>query len=217
MEDFTADANEFTLNLNPEENLNATITKVTDANGCEATLDIALTVNVIGETPLTLVGDLNPDAYYTPISTYTLEEDVPAIWNMNPADAGSMVPANDGKSIDITWAQGFKGNVVLTATPNIGCEVEGTSFSIEVKNSTDVAENAIDAAIFPNPTNGNVTIKAEAMQRIIIANTLGQIVFDAEFEGDETQLNLSQFGTGLFTIRIITANGIGTQQVTVVR
>lgn len=217
MDDFTADANEFTLNLNPEEDINATITKVTDANGCETPLDITLTVNVITDGSLTLIGDLNPDAYYTPTSTYTLEENIPATWTMNPTDAGSLVPANDGKSVDITWTNGFKGNVSLTATPNIGCEAEGTTFEIIVKNSTSVNENAVEAAIYPNPTNGNVTIKADNMQRIIIANSLGQIVYDAELDGSETSLNMSQFGVGMFTIRVITANGIGTRQVTVVR
>ena len=217
MDDFTADANEITLNLNPEESFNATLTKITDANGCETSLDITLTVNVISETPLTLVGDLNPDAYYTPTSTYTLEEDIPAVWTMNPADAGSMVPANDGKSVSITWTTGFKGNVTLTATPDLGCEMDGTTLDILVTNSTSVNENAIKAAIYPNPTNGNVTIKADNMQRIIIANTLGQIVYDAEIDGNETMLNMSQFGAGLFTIHVITANGIGTRQVTVVR
>ena len=217
MDDFTADANEFTLNLNPEEDINATITKVTDANGCETPLDITLTVNVITDGSLTLIGDLNPDAYYTPTSTYTLEENIPATWTMNPTDAGSLVPANDGNSVDITWTNGFKGNVSLTATPNIGCEAEGTTFEIIVKNSTSVNENAVEAAIYPNPTNGNVTIKADNMQRIIIANSLGQIVYDAELDGSETSLNMSQFGVGMFTIRVITANGIGTRQVTVVR
>lgn len=217
MNDFTADANEFTLNLNPEESLNATLTKVTDGNGCETSLEIALNVNVIGETPLTFAGDINPDAYVTPTSTYSIVEDIPAVWSINPENAGTIVPADGGKSISITWTTGFKGEVTLIATPDLGCELESSTLEIFVKNSTSVNENMINATIFPNPTNGNVTIKADNMQRIIIANTLGQIVYDAEPDTNETILNMAQFGAGLFTIKVITANGIGTQQVTVVR
>ena len=217
MDDFTADANQFTLNLNPEDDINATITKVTDGNGCETSLEIALNVNVIGETPLTFAGDINPDAYVTPTSTYSIVEDIPAVWSINPENAGTIVPADGGKSISITWTTGFKGEVTLIATPDLGCELESSTLEIFVKNSTSVNENMINATIFPNPTNGNVTIKADNMQRIIIANTLGQIVYDAEPDTNETILNMAQFGAGLFTIKVITANGIGTQQVTVVR
>lgn len=61
-------------------------------------------------------------------------------------------------------------------------------------------------SLYPNPTNGIITIEANEMRHITVFNTLGQVVFDTEVDGDRKLLNMEQYGTGVFFIRIETAN-----------
>ena len=81
---------------------------------------------------------------------------------------------------------------------------------------TSVAENG-EIALYPNPTNGNITIQAQNMNRITVVSVLGQVVYDAEVEGDQQIINMAQFNAGVYMVRIATENGVSTQRVTVVK
>ena len=153
----------------------------------------------------------------TPTTTYTIANDVMVGFSIEPEEAGTLLPANDGKSVVVTWSNTYKGEVVLTATPTAECNNGIGTFDIKVKNSTDVNEYNINANLYPNPTNGNVTIEAEGMQRLTVVNELGQVVYDAEVNNDTETLNMSQFGVGVFMIRIYTENGVGVKRVSVIR
>ena len=218
IDNFTAENDSYTLTLTPTTNVNANITKVTDGNGCEATLDQIIAITVIEKAAAPEIsGDANLDVRLTPTSTYTITNDVMVGYSIEPAEAGTLIPANDGKSVVVTWSDTYKGQVVLTATPTAECNNGPSSFSITVTNSTGVNEWSVNASLYPNPTNGSITIEAEAMQRLTVVNELGQVVYDAEVNSDTETLNMSQFGAGIFIIRIHTENGVGTQRVTVIR
>ena len=218
MEGFIAESNEYSINILPTEDLNAMLTKVTDATGCETLLEQAInvTVNPIAEVP-EISGDNDLDVRLTPTTTYTISNDVMVGFNIEPEEAGTLTPANDGKSVVVTWSETFKGDVVLTAAPVSECNNGLGTMNISVKNSTDVNEFGIHASLFPNPTNGNVTIQADGMQRLTVVNELGQVVYDAEVNDSTTILNMSQFGVGVFMIRIYGENGMSVKRVTVVR
>ena len=79
-----------------------------------------------------------------------------------------------------------------------------------------VAENG-EIALYPNPTNGNITIQAQNMNRITVVSVLGQVVYDAEIDGSEYHINMAQFNAGVYMVRIATENGVSTQRVTVVK
>ena len=218
MEGFTAESDNYTLNLTPDASINATLTKVTDANGCETILEqaINLVVNPVAAQP-EISGDAELDVRLTPTTTYTVSNDVEVGFSIEPEEAGTMVPANDGKSVVVTWSETYKGDVVLTATPVSECNNGEGTLNILVKNSTDVNEFGVKANLYPNPTNGNVTIEAEGMQRLTVVNELGQVVYDAEVSNDTETLNMSQFGSGVYMIRIYTENGMGVKRVSVIR
>ena len=80
-----------------------------------------------------------------------------------------------------------------------------------------IDENSNITAIYPNPTDGNVTIQAKGMTHITVANSLGQVVYDADVNADMTQLNLGQFKAGLYIVRINSEVGVTTERVTVVK
>ena len=103
-----------------------------------------------------------------------------------------------------------------------GCESEPAASEANpannyvIVNVTSVAENG-EVALYPNPTNGNITIQAQNMNRITVVSVLGQVVYDAEVEGDSQIINMAQFNAGVYMVRIATENGVSTQRVTVVK
>ena len=218
MDGFTVESNSYSMTLTPQFMTAIGLTKVTDANGCsiEPMQIIAIEVNPMMEIP-EITGEAELDVRLTPTSTYTIANDVEVGFSIEPEEAGTLVPANDSKSVMVTWSNTYKGRVMLTATPAAECNNGTGTFYINVKNSTGVNEYGIKADIFPNPTNGNVTIEAEGMQRLTVVNELGQVVYDTEVNDSTTILNMSQFGAGMYMVRIYTANGVGTKRVSVIK
>ena len=105
-----------------------------------------------------------------------------------------------------------------------GCE------SVPAMNADDLTQNYVlisvsvglneqsdEVALFPNPTKGNVTIQASGMNHITVVSVLGQVVFDAEVNGNEYTLNMAQFNAGMYRVRIHTANGLTVKRVTVMQ
>ena len=45
------------------------------------------------------------------------------------------------------------------------------------------------------------------MNRIAVVSILGQVVYDAEIDGDEYHINMAQFNAGVYLVRIVTENG----------
>ena len=217
-DDFTTEDYSYTLNLTPTESSIIVVTSVNDANGCENFVVSPIYINVTPRAAQPEIsGDAELDVRLTPTTTYTVSNDVEVGFSIEPEEAGTLVPANDGKSVVVTWSETYKGDAVLTATPVSECNNGEGTLHILVKNSTDVNEFGVKASLYPNPTNGNVTIEAEGMQRLTVVNELGQVVYDAEVSNDTETLNMSQFGAGVYMIRIYTANGMGVKRVSVIR
>ena len=80
---------------------------------------------------------------------------------------------------------------------------------------TGIGEHSFDVALFPNPTKSNVTIQAKNMHRITVVSVLGQVVYDTELNADEYILNMAQFNTGMYMVRIFTDEGVAVKRVTV--
>lgn len=76
--------------------------------------------------------------------------------------------------------------------------------------------NSGGVALFPNPTRGNVTIEAASMSRVIVTNLLGEVFFEWEVDADTFVLNMSQFNSSIYLIRIHTENGEVVKRVVVI-
>ena len=86
----------------------------------------------------------------------------------------------------------------------------------ELADVTGIDEQLADGvAIYPNPTSGEVTIKADSMSRVIIVDMLGRKVYDQAVEGDEKTLNLSSFGSGVYLVNITTEKGVVNRRIVV--
>ncbi|NOU48397.1 MAG: T9SS type A sorting domain-containing protein, partial [Bacteroidales bacterium] len=84
---------------------------------------------------------------------------------------------------------------------------------------TDVASNEANVTrMYPNPANESVTIESSKMNRIIVMNTVGQVVYDVMANGaNKVSLNTVNYEAGVYVVRIEAAEGTVTRRVTVVR
>ena len=72
-------------------------------------------------------------------------------------------------------------------------------------------------ALYPNPTRGDLTIRAEGMRHVSVFDLLGQKVYEAETEADEHCADLSPLPAGLYLVRVSTDSGVIVQRVTLAR
>lgn len=69
--------------------------------------------------------------------------------------------------------------------------------------------NNLSISVYPNPTANYCTIAHSngIINTVMVYNAYGQLVYNASVNGSSTTLNLSQWATGNYTVRIITSNG----------
>ena len=69
-----------------------------------------------------------------------------------------------------------------------------------------IGENSVSAKVYPNPTKDKVTVEVESLNHIRIVNTFGQTVYNADHEGNQAVIDLSQMAKGIYMMHI-EANG----------
>ena len=67
---------------------------------------------------------------------------------------------------------------------------------------TGVTEVTDGVKVYPNPSDGQVTVEAEALERVALYNVLGQCVVDVPVSGDQITLDLHGLGSGLYVLHI---------------
>ena len=185
--------------------------------GCDSIVTLHLTINTAPVIEA-INGEAEVDVRLTPSSQYmvsNLDASASCTWSIEPEEAGTIV--GEGTSAVINWSDTFKGLAIVTAEGDNSCGHDTKALTVNVKNSTDVDEHSISANIYPNPTNGSVTIQAEGLKRITVSNALGQIVIDEETEGRETHLNMSHLAVGTYLVRIQTLSGSTIKRINVIR
>ena len=76
---------------------------------------------------------------------------------------------------------------------------------------------ANQVSVYPNPTAARFTIEGEGLSHVSVYNTIGQCVYEANCEGNMTEVSLGNVETGVYMVRIATENGIVTKRVTVIK
>ncbi len=83
---------------------------------------------------------------------------------------------------------------------------------------TSLKENTSESfSLYPNPTNGHVTIEASNLRYISIFNTLGQQVYNGPAYGDVFEYDFGGYEAGIYLIQIETAGGVETKRVVVAK
>lgn len=74
-----------------------------------------------------------------------------------------------------------------------------------------------NVTVFPNPTQDKVNVVAPGMKHVTVLNTLGQVLYDVVAESDSMVLDLSQYETGLYLVRVATEKGNTVKRVSVTK
>jgi len=128
-----------------------------------------------------------------------------------------------GESIDLlasgadsyTWSPlAFSSSITVTPSITTVYSVVGqdanacentSAFILQVDECTGIAntsksETAIQ--VYPNPNKGLLNIELPYDAKLIILNTLGQIVYSSMFNAGQHQMNLEQLANGMYVLKI---------------
>ena len=78
-----------------------------------------------------------------------------------------------------------------------------------------IGEGNINAKVYPNPTNGEVTLEAEGLSQVRIVNTFGQTVYNAKVEGEQVRIDLSSMAKGIYMMHIEANGGLAIRKIVV--
>lgn len=125
---------------------------------------------------------------------------------------------NDIQSVNcyykVTAVNSVAGGATCESAPAMS--VDGLHGYVHVTTDALIEQNN-GVSVYPNPTSGKLTVKAEGMNRITVLNALGQVVYEAAVDVDETVLDLAQYGAGMYLLRINTATETLVKRISVVK
>lgn len=103
-----------------------------------------------------------------------------------------------------------------TCESDFAMSIDGSHNYVHVTTDAVVEKNGV-LSVYPNPTENNVTIEATGIKHIAVMNALGQVVHEAVVDADAMTLNLSQYGAGMYMLRIDTESGSMMRKISVTR
>lgn len=104
-----------------------------------------------------------------------------------------------GASITVTPDETTKYYVAGTKD---GCE-GNAEFTVEVALSIEENES-VDANVYPNPTQGELWIECDAMKELTVVMPNGQVVERINVNDDIYSLNMTEYNSGVYYIKITT-------------
>ena len=98
-------------------------------------------------------------------------------------------------------------------TGNDGANFAIDNIIIEGTTSLDNTKEKMFVEIFPNPSSNIVNLVSnDNINKVFITNIIGQSVYQKEFNNTNIQLNVSNFESGIYLIRVYTDNDIYTKK-----
>lgn len=80
-----------------------------------------------------------------------------------------------------------------------------------------IGEVDSNVAVYPNPTQNMLNVIAPCMNHITVMNTVGQVLYDTDAESDQFVLDMSQYESGMYLVRVSTDSGTIVKRINVVR
>ena len=129
---------------------------------------------------------------------------------------GMEIEMLDGNSVTINIGDNVMVNDAMVTTADIVCSngvihiIDGLLFA----NNSSINEDNIDFTVFPNPSNGEITISnlKNESYKLNIMSALGQVILTEKVNSNFT-FDLNQFGKGVYFIELSNKNSLITQKV----
>ena len=172
---------------------NETLEFETD-HDCDSIVNLTLTVH---ESPVvTIEGNT------------TITQGESTILTASGADSYVWSTGETTASITVSPEETTKYSVVGTTN---GCDAEA---EVTVNVTVGVSENdALNAKIYPNPTQGELNVRCAGMREITVFMPNGQTIEKINVNDDNYILNMSDYKSGVYYLRITTENGTSIQKV----
>lgn len=84
-------------------------------------------------------------------------------------------------------------------------------------STTGVEEFVSRISLYPNPTKDSFTIEGDNLKNVMVYNALGQLIYSQDCQGDSTVINLGNVETGIYMVKVVTADTECIQKVSVIR
>ncbi len=137
------------------------------------------------------------------------------------------------KTIDsaLNWTDSFSNDPpslvgypnIQFITDDIGYALSGNNILKTIDGGTFISVNEFESnkllSIYPNPTNGIVTLTTESsnIQQIKIQNVIGELIFKENYDNQATiKINISNYPTGTYFVRILD-NNLNTSNVKLIK
>jgi hypothetical protein len=109
----------------------------------------------------------------------------------------------------------------MIARNDAGCECSTTKCISVTTDITDAESMNSAVSIYPNPNSGifNVTLAADinSDMTVNVYNTLGEMVRTITVNSNATSVDLTEFASGVYVVKVIADNQIATKKITVTR
>ena len=97
---------------------------------------------------------------------------------------------------------------------NIGCLAEiATVIDNDPNAINDLASH--NAHVYPNPVEGQLTVKAEGLLHVAVYNSLGQQITTKEAYENQCTIDMSNYPAGLYSLQMVSSKGINSKNVIV--
>ena len=78
-----------------------------------------------------------------------------------------------------------------------------------------ISESSIAAKVYPNPTQGEITIEGEGINHVRIVNAYGQTVYNSKIDGEQVRIDLSNMAKGIYMMHIEANDGQAVRKIVV--
>ena len=105
----------------------------------------------------------------------------------------------------------------VVATDGFGCGVDTATVTVTITNPPlgigEVEDSPVK--VYPNPVDGELHVAAAGVFSVELYNTQGQKLYVAQERTGDMAINTEAFASGLYYLRVATAEGIVTKAVVV--
>ena len=112
------------------------------------------------------------------------------------------------------WSTGETGNCIVVC-PSGSVDISVTGYRGGCSSTAQVNLLAIadistlpEVKLYPNPAQSSVTITANDIRSVQLINLMGQTIQRKQVAGDQTRLNLHELPSGIYFVRVETANAV---------
>ena len=116
---------------------------------------------------------------------------------------------------DETIPVGTQAEYYIISVYSDGCEAQSETLTGEGAPTGTQEMDSNKVQVYPNPVENQLTVKAKGLQRVIVYNVMGQQVATIEVKQDESTIEMGKYPKGLYTLQLVTENGIVNQNVVV--